>query len=190
MGAAKAHHHYKGDTLSRSERIERTIIQLLLSSKLSDEQRDSSVAWELKHSSGCCQIAKILAEKRGLDVELAEVAALLHDVYVIVHGRYKDHAKLGAPIAEKILRETDGFSEAEIKAITGAVYHHSEKEIHSAEPYVELVKDVDVFDCSLYKGADGDYRLNKPEPVFEEYVNRIVRVRKELGMGMEHVFRE
>ena len=54
---------------------------------------------------------------------------------------------------------------------------------------MELVKDVDVFDCSLYKGAEGFYRLHKSEQVFNEYVNRIKNVRKELGLPTEEVFR-
>lgn len=185
-----AYHHYKGNGLTRSERVERKVIELLLSSKLPESQRESSIVWELKHSSGCLQIARILAEKRKLDIELAEVAAVLHDIYVIVYGKYKNHAKLGAPIAEKLLKEIGGFSLDEITIITSAVAHHSEKDIHSKDPYIELVKDVDVFDCSLYKGAEGDYRINKPEPVFHEYVKRIRNVRLELGLHPENIFRE
>lgn len=186
----KDFHHYKGDDLSRSEKVERKVVGLLLTSELSDGERDSSVVWELKHSSGCCQIARILAQKRNLNVEIAEVASLLHDIYVIVEGKSKDHAKLGAPIAKQILEEIGGFSDEEIKTIANAVAHHSEKEIYSNEPYVELVKDVDAFDCSLYKGAEGFYRIHKPEEIVKEYINRIKTVRKELGLNPEDVFRD
>lgn len=186
----KDFHHYKGSDLSSSEKVERKVIELLFSSKLPNNQRDSSIVWELKHSSGCCQIARILAQKRKLDVELAEVSAILHDIYVIVEGKYKDHAKFGGPIAKQILEEIGGFSEQETQSITEAVAHHSEKEVHSNKPYVELVKDVDVVDCSLYKGAEGFYRIHKPEEIFKEYVNRIKTVRKELGLNPEEVFRD
>lgn len=186
----KSHHHYKGDRLSRSEKIERKVVELLLTSKLLDSQRESSIVWELKHSSGCLQIAKILAEKRNLDVELAEVAAVLHDIYVIIHGKYKDHAKLGAPIAEKLLQEIGGFSSKEIEIITLAITHHSEKDIYSDNPYIELIKDTDVFDCSLYKGAEGEYRLTKKEPLFQEYIKRIKKIRQELGLPVQSIFRK
>lgn len=183
------HHHYKGDKLSRSEKVEREVIELILHSELTDSQRESSIAWELKHSSGCLQIARILSEKRKLDIELSETAAVLHDIYVIIHGTYKNHAKLGAPIAEKLLLEIGGFTKHEIVTITSAISHHSEKDIHTNDPYIELVKDADVFDCSLYKGAEEDYRINKPEPIFKEYVKRIQKVRRELGMPADKVFR-
>lgn len=164
-------------------------MELLLHSKLPDVDRESSIAWELKHSSGCCQIARILAQKRNLDADIAAVASVLHDIYVIVEGRYKDHAKLGAPIARKILQDLGGFSEEDINTISQAVAHHSEKEVYSDDPYIELVKDVDVFDCSLYKNAEGFYRIHKPENIFKEYVNRIKKVREELGLKPEEIFR-
>lgn len=185
----KDFHHYKGSELSPSEKVERKVIELLLASKLPDSQRESSIVWELKHSSGCCQIGRILAQKRNLNIDLAATASLLHDIYVIVEGKYQDHAKLGGPIAEKILREIGGFADEEIKIITNAIAHHSEKEIYSDNPYIELVKDSDVFDCSLYKGAEGFYKIHKPEHIFNEYVSRIRKVRKELGLEPEEVFR-
>lgn len=185
----KDFHHYKGEGLTPSEKVERKIAELLLTSNLTDSERESSVIWELKHSSGCVQIARILAQKRNLDIEISELASLLHDIYVIVEGKYKDHGKLGATIAKKILEEVGGFSEKQINTITQAVAHHSEKEIYSDNPYIELVKDVDVFDCSLYKGAEGFYKLHKSEQVFNEYVNRIKNVRKELSLSPENVFR-
>ncbi|MBI3955585.1 HD domain-containing protein [Candidatus Gottesmanbacteria bacterium] len=176
--------------MTRSEQIERKVIELILTSKLPDNQRESSIVWELKHSSGCLQIARILAEIRQLDIEISEVAAVLHDIYVIVEGSYKNHAKLGAPIAEKLLKKAGGFSFAEMAIITSAVAHHSEKNIYTDDPYIELVKDADVFDCSLYKGAEDAYRLTKPEPIFKEYVKRIIKVRQELGLPINNVFRK
>ncbi|MFA6329699.1 MAG: HD domain-containing protein [Candidatus Micrarchaeia archaeon] len=184
-------HHYKGGSLSRSEKVERKAIRLLLDSKVPDSERESSVVWELKHTSGCIQIARILAQKRGLDLEIAETAAALHDISVIQTGKYKDHGILGAKIAEKTLDETGGFSEKEKKTIADAVRHHSEKDVvDSGNPYVELIKDADAFDCSLYSGAEEEYKQSKPAPVFEKYVQRIRRVRKELGLDEKDVFRK
>lgn len=186
----KDFHHYKGNDLTRFEKVERKVIELIFSSKVPDNQREDSIIFELKHASGCTQIARILAQKRKLNVEIADTAAMLHDIYVIVHGTYKDHARLGSFIAEKILKEIGGFSKDEIETITQAVAHHSEKEVYSDNPYIELVKDVDVFDCSLYKGAEGSYRIHKPEHIFKEYVKRIKKVRKELGLPSNNVFRD
>ena len=104
-------------------------------------------------------------------------------------GSYKNHGPEGAPIAEKILREVGGFTEEEIKTITNAIAHHSEKEIISDDPYVEIVKDVDVLDSSLYRNAEGYYRIHKAPKIFEKYLKRIKSVRAELGLNPEKPFR-
>lgn len=124
-------HHYKGNTLSPSEKVERKVVALLLSSTLLDSKRESSITWELKHSSGCAQIGKVLAQRRGLDTDIAATACVLHDIYVVVEGKYADHARLGEPIAKKILEDIGGFSKDQIDTITQSVMHHSEKEIVS-----------------------------------------------------------
>ncbi len=176
--------------MTSAEKVERRVAELLLSSNLPNDKRESSIIWELKHSAGCCQIARILAQKRGLDVTISETAALLHDIYVIVEGKYGGHAVHGAPLAKKILEEVGGFSKEQVKAIVSAIAHHSEKEIYSDNPYIELVKDVDVFDCSLYRGAEGYYRLHKSEANFKEYYQRVQAVRRELCLPAEPVFRD
>lgn len=187
---SKDFHHFKGNELTRSEKIQRKVIELLLKSKLSDEKRESSIVWELKHSSGCCQIGRILAQRRNLDIELAEIACLLHDICVISEGEYESHAKRGAEIAGKMLGDSKDFTKKEIELITEAIAHHSEKDVHTDKPYVELVKDADVFDCSLYENAKGFYILHKPKELYDEYVKRIKGVRKELGLKEYDVFRE
>jgi uncharacterized protein len=185
----KDFHHYKGNELTRFEKVERRVIEIILESKIPDSEREDGIIFELKHAAGCTQIARILAQKRGLNVELAETASTLHDIYVIMTGFYKNHGPQGAPIAEKILREISGFTDEEIKIISRAVYHHSEKELYSQDPYIEIVKDVDVLDSSLYKNAEGFYRIHKPPKIFEEYVKRIKKVREELGLNPEEPFR-
>lgn len=185
----KPYHHFKDNNLSPAEKVQRKVIELLLSSKLKDNKRESSVIFELKHSSECLQVARILAQKRGLDLEIAETAAVLHDIYVIVHGSYKDHGKLGAPIAEKLLNETGGFSISKIRIICDAVAHHSEKDVYSNKPFVELVKDADVFNCSFFENAEKEYRRIKSPTFFKCYVNRIIKVRKELGLPAKPIFR-
>lgn len=182
-------HHYKGTNLSRSEKIERVVAELLINSPISDDQRESSMIWEFKHSSGCVQIAKILAQARDLDAEIAEVASILHDIYVITDCKYSDHAHKGAPIARRLLEENGEFNPDEIDLIVSAVESHSDKQVYSDKPYDELVKDVDVFDCSLYKNAEGYYRLHKPPEIVAHYEARIKKVRKELNLPEEPLFR-
>lgn len=189
MNKLKDFHHYKGDDLTRFEKVERKVMEMISSSEISDGQREDSKNFEFMHAAGCIQIARILAQKRKLDVDIAATAAILHDIYVIVSGKYKNHGLQGAVLAKDILDEIGGFSKKEIQTIINAVAHHSEKEIYSRDPYVELVKDADVFECSLYKNSEGFYRIHKPPHIYKEYVSRIKKVRKELGLPAKNVFR-
>ena len=182
MKKKKDYHHFKGNKLNRSEFVQRKVIELILNSKLTDKERESSKVFELKHSSGCTQVGRILAEKRRLNKEYAELICALHDIYVIVEGKYKDHAHLGAPIAEKILRETGKFGKKEIKIIAEAIFHHSDKHVYTKNPYVELAKDADTLDCFLYDNVEMYYTSNKPPHVGKEYFKRIIRLREEMGM--------
>lgn len=184
------YHHFKGTNLSRSEKIQRLVTLKILESPIADDQRENSKVWELKHHSGCVEVGRILAQKRRLDCELAEIICVLHDIYPIETGKYANHAEKGAEIAKEILIDSHDFTDKEIVIITEAIANHSEKDKYSDKPYVELAKDADAFECSLYQGAEGFYRLHKPDKVFKEYVNRIKSVRKELGLSEEPVFRE
>lgn len=182
--------HFKGNDLTRSEKIQRDLFKLILASKVPDSKRDSSVMWELRHSAGVCQIGRILAQKRKLDIEIAEIICILHDINVIITGKYEQHAKLGAEIAKKILNKSKRFSQREINLIIRAISQHSNKHIYSDNPYTELIKDADVFDCSLYEKSKAGYKLHKSEELYNETEKRIKKVRQELGLPKLPVLRQ
>lgn len=66
--------------------------------------------------------AKLLANEFGADEEIVEIAAWIHDIGSIVHGR-KDHHVTGAKKAEDILREF-GYPEERIGRVKDCVFHH------------------------------------------------------------------
>ena len=71
------------------------------------EKRTSAIA----HLYGVSLAATMIAKKRGLDPEIASMAAMLHDLYAYKTGSYDDHAHKGADLAREILGElklTDG----------------------------------------------------------------------------------
>jgi len=179
--------HFLGKGLNRSEKIQKWVVDLLLTTKIGNDKRESSVAWELKHSSGVIQLARLLAEKRGLDPEIAEIIAALHDIHVIMNGDYEGHARKGAEIARKKLKESGEFSEKEINVICNAIVNHSDKHICSKDQYSELAKDADTLDCFLYGETIYDY---KPEEMRKEYFRRIIRIRRELGLPEKTYFRK
>ena len=155
---------------------------MLLTSPVKDAQRDSSICFELKHSSAVTQFARLLAHKRELPVDVCAAGALLHDIYVITSGSYTDHAHRGVPIARAMLARVGGFSAVEIDEAERIVGHHSDKHIFSADPFVEFGKDVDVLDAFLYPGAFDWYLGNKPLPIFRHYLSRAAAVWTDLGL--------
>ncbi|MFH1520207.1 MAG: HD domain-containing protein [Candidatus Micrarchaeota archaeon] len=179
-------HHFIGSGLNRSEKIQALVVELLLSSKLPQSKRESSVLWELKHSSGVVQLARLLAQKRNVNEELAIVAAALHDVYVILEGGYTDHAKNGEKIARNILIEKGDFTENEIDQICNAIANHSDKHIYGDDKLVELIKDADCVDCFFYGDTVYD---DKPPEKLRHYYKRIINVRQELGLPPKNHFK-
>lgn len=191
MELIKGHHHYKKELIGPADRVascERHVIDLLLTSLLADADRDSSVAFELKHHAGTTQMARVLARTRRLPVDVCTVGVLLHDIYVIIHGRYKGHAHLGASIAVQIVTEIGGFSDQEIDQIRRIVYHHSDKHVWSDDPFEEFGKDADILDCFLYPNPLPDYLIHKSLYVLSHYLRRAKRVWHELNIPQDPEF--
>jgi hypothetical protein len=191
MKPLKEYHHFREELIDPNDRLakcERYIINLLLHSNLPDSERESSIYWELKHQASTLQFAKILACKRGLPEDICAIGLILHDVYSIVHGKYKNHAYLGTSIAMEILHEIGDFSEEELDHISRVIRHHSDKDVWSNDPFQEIGKDVDVLDCFLYEGAFDYYLGNKPLSIFKEYLSRAKNVWNELGLPKDPRF--
>ena len=65
------------------------------------KQRDTDIDWERVHMASCGRIGYLMAEKRGVDPELAAIACSVHDYGRIVTGINKSHAEAGyLPIKE------------------------------------------------------------------------------------------
>lgn len=163
-------------------RLNRIVSILLYEIKdLSDEDRDLPIRWNIMHMYSSSQLAKLLALKRGIDIELAGIALALHDIGAVMTKKRKNHAEIAEPYVREVIdkynsRITDGgtlteIKEEEIEHIAKAIINHSNKEEHTDDPLVELVKDVDVLDRYLHgiktEGA---------------YLKRCTNVLKELGI--------
>jgi len=191
MRLIKGYHHFRKKEIDPKDymaKCERYIVDLLLTSKLPDSERDSSICWELKHQASTLQFARILALKRGLPVDICAVGLLFHDINSVIYGKYQDHAHLGTPIVMKILRKLDGFSDEEMDQIARIIYNHSDKHVWTKDPFQEIGKDIDVLDCFLYKGAFDYYLGNKPLPILKDYLKRAKNVWKELGLPPDSRF--
>ena len=108
------------------------------------DKRTSAVA----HLYGVSLAATMIAKKRGLDPEIASMAAMLHDLHAYKTGSYDDHAHLGAELAREILGELKLTDDAETDLICAAIYHHDDKLVTDG-PMDEVLKDADVIHHTL-----------------------------------------
>ena len=104
-----------------------------------EDKRTSAIA----HLYGVSLAATMIAKKRGLDWEIASMAAMLHDLNAYKSGSYDDHAHKGADLAREILSELKLTNEEETEIICSAVYHHDDKLVTDG-PMDEVLKDADV----------------------------------------------
>jgi len=109
-------------------------------SQIEDNEKRLSAA---AHLYGVSLAATLIAEKRGMNSELASMAAMLHDMHAYMSGSYKDHAHLGAQLAREILKELHQTTEEETDIICSMIYHHDDKEVVDS-PMDEVLKDADV----------------------------------------------
>jgi putative nucleotidyltransferase with HDIG domain len=130
---------------------------------------------EYIHSYGVASLAQLLAELRGLDIEIAGVIGHLHDIGRIMYNILDEtHARVGAKEAERILNNVDVFSIHEIKLICNAIEQRSNKTIIGGK-YEELIKDADIIDRYLF---------NRPRFQNEDEGHRIPKVKKELNLNV------
>ena len=137
--------------------------------KMEDQDKRTSA---IAHLYGVSLAATVIAKKRGLDPEIASMAAMLHDLHAYKTGSYDDHAHLGADLARKILGELGLTDEAETDLICSAIYHHDDK-LAVDGPMDEVLKDADVIDHCLKDSS---------KPVKEKEQARFNKLCDEFGM--------
>ncbi len=127
------------------------------------------------HSHAVSLLCALLARKRGLDVEAAAIAGLLHDFYAYEKRDYADHAHRGAARAKEILESLGLTTPRENEMICSAIYRHDDLTVTDG-PMDELLKDADLIDNAL------------SHPAREEKQNeaaRLDKLREELGLRAE-----
>ena len=106
------------------------------------EDKDKMIS-AVAHLYGVSLAATMIDRKRGEDPELANMAAMLHDMHAYKTGSYEDHAHRGAELARGILTQLGLTSEEETEIICSAIYHHDDKLVVDG-PMDEVLKDADV----------------------------------------------
>lgn len=153
--------------MNRIEKVREVVDEIILHMTDKEERRCAYL-----HLYGVSQACALLALKREVDVELATIAGMLHDIYSYANMNPLDHAHKGAEMAREILDSLQIFSEEEKESICTAIYYHSDKaEVHNWLD--EILKDADVMQHVLYN------------PLFAEKgkeSKRYLALKKEFGL--------
>jgi len=162
--------------LKRYHRVLSRLFKVIRQMEGKDVERDYPLNWEVIHASSCSRVAQILARKRGIDVEMAAIAAAVHDYGRIVTGKQQNHAEAGFEPLKEFLINLGIFTDNEIQLLTDTCRRHSNKH-EVGNDLEEVIKDSDVLDCHLY----GEEIKKEPHKM------RLNQVLKELGIEPDNV---
>ena len=150
--------------MSRIKDLQKQVHRVLKG--MDDNQKRANA---IAHLHGVSLAAVILAKKRGLNEELAAMAAMLHDLYAYKTASYDNHAHKGAELAGNVLKELALTNNEETEIICSAIYHHDDKNTVDS-PMEELLKDADVI----------SHTMNDPsKPIKEKEQDRYNNICKE-----------
>lgn len=158
-------------------RLNRILTMLLADMKdLTDEGRDFPIRWNMMHMYSSSQLAKLLAMRRGIEPELAGIAAALHDIGVVMTKKHEGHAEAAEKYVYEFIEKYNVESgikllpvaKEEMEKVVKAIAKHSDKEANSNDPFVELLKDVDSLDGYLHGVKAEGTRLERCKIAMEE----------------------
>ncbi len=127
------------------------------------------------HLNGVALAAALLAAKRGVNQELAQIAAMLHDIAAFTSGSYEDHANRSAARAKALLYAMGGVGDDEIARICTAIARHDDKH-RVDDPLDEVLKDADVIHHTMHDPS---------KKVKDKEKERYASLCREFGFGTE-----
>lgn len=133
-------------------------------------KNEASLQAAYAHLYGVSYMSALIAAKRGLNVELATMAGMLHDIasFILEDVTSADHAEKSAVLSMTILQELDISSPEENIIICGAIKKHSNKnDIDSL--FDEVLKDADVFAHGLYNMPRKNFRTYRWNDLCKEF---------------------
>ena len=124
------------------------------------------IAHDYKHAERVRDRAKQIAVAEGYPfLEVVEAAALLHDIG-LSQASGRDHATIGAAIAEQFLQHQAYFTPEQITEIVAAIRDHSS--IRGTGPVFEILQDADGLELfgaiGLLRGISSKGHLADYEP--------------------------
>lgn len=140
--------------------------------------------YRIEHSFRVANICKEIARKENLNIEMAYVAGLLHDIGYSVdydsYEDYKNHGRVGARIARPFLLEL-GYSKDEVEEMCYGIAIHVDDKAdfeHERTPLTGIVGDadnIDRFDAyRLYEGLQNIDYMNLPIADQKAHVDKML----------------
>lgn len=106
----------------------------------------AEVAHDIKHVHRVKNWALLIAKAEGYGrLDLAEAAALLHDIGLSQAGQRSAHGEVGAAMAEKFLSENKLFSKEDIQEICNAIKFHNSNRLGQGQ-LLDILRDADMMD--------------------------------------------
>jgi uncharacterized protein len=154
--------------MDRFDRLKTMVVNFLM------ENNPGYAPIGISHLAYSACLCALLARKRGLDMEIAQTAGYLHDVWLHLNAPYDDgicarHAREGARLAEKIMREHGGYADEEIETVCRMIENH-DFTAQEDDPMSEIMKDADMFSHYLNAsaaGREGDFHARASDVLRE-----------------------
>lgn len=129
------------------------------------------------HLYGVSMCCTMIAAKRGVNIELAAMAGMLHDFYLYYNANdpnrvFNDHGRLGAIFAREVLNNLQLTTQEETDMICSGIANHSDK-LKIDNDFDEVIKDADMLQKCLY---DIDFTPH------ETYKERYPKLIEEFGL--------
>ena len=160
--------------MNRYDKLKTMVVNFLM------EKNPAYAPIGISHLNYSACLCAIFARKRGLDMDVAQTAGLLHDVWLHLNYPYDNeiaarHAHEGAVMAEDFMRRHGEYSEDEIATVCRMIENHDFTS-QTDDPMSEIMKDADMFSHYLNASAAGreaDFNV------------RAVRALEELGVSID-----
>ncbi|WP_296880462.1 HD domain-containing protein [Thomasclavelia sp.] len=124
--------------MNRYEVIKDEVYQILTTNCFASKRKNA-----FEHLFSVTAMIQYLAKIRHLDLELASIIGILHDLATYKFNSSFDHANRSAIIAKDLLEKSNLFTAKEIELIFIAIKNHSNKK-QIDDNYSELIKDADI----------------------------------------------
>jgi len=169
--------------MNRVEKLREYVDQVLLNK---NNDRDRRMAYV--HLYGVAQACALIAKKRGVDIELAIMAGMLHDLYTYkrkdevrhlgmdaIQEVIKNHRAEGVVYLREVLNELQLTTAEETDLVCTAIrggYDGADEKIRALE---KVVNDANIMQFYLYNPISPEMELNQ---------KRVVGLLSEFGMTL------